>query len=908
MDGNLYADAVAAQSAFQPGAAEAVDALPSGVVTLLFTDIEGSTQLLKRAGDAYVDLLERHRALIRAAIATEGGIEVGTEGDSFFVAFRSAGAGVAAALAAQRVLTAEAWPAECAVRVRMGLHTGPVARAAGGYVGMAVHEAARIANASHGGQIVCSERTADEASLPAGASLRSLGFHRLKDIDNELLIFQLCHNDLADAFPVLRSIASSSGVLPTFASMFIGRTAERVALGSLVRARRLVTIVGPPGVGKTRLAIEVARELAPERRAGARLVELAALDQAAAVGGEVATVLGVREQPQIPIEAAIVHHLESTDACVVIDNCEHLIDAVAALAHRIVTSCPEVRLVLTSREPLEVDGETVWQLAPLEEAPELFVSRAATARPDLALDPNDSIVKEICARIDGLPLAIELAAAQVRRQTIAEIAGDLADRFALLDRTLRGSTKRHATLRAAIDWSYAQLDTSLAELLDRLSVFPGSFDVMAVAAVAAGPDVEAAIGRLVDRSLVARSVEGDHTRYQLLSTIRAVASDRLAASGKHERVAAAHASHYRAAAADVPRSRWAIELVDVVLRDMDDHRAALAWFLDNDPAEGLSHAVDLDVVWTLRLDAGQGVQVLEQFLHAAPKADQALRARAFVILADMHRRQGRFADARKRAETALALDPHAGADRGVLSARLVLAQVLAMQGALAAAEELLEANLKDAEVVGNDAEVVMSRRGLLSLALERGDAGRARVLLDAALADAERLGDTWMRAPLIGDGTKLALLEGRLDDARDLAEGLTVNAQRRGSANSVAETSNNLARVLRHQGSTDQAIELLIEAGRIFEAEGDGGGVAHVLTELGVVFGVCGDLAGAASMLAGAAATRARLGLATPGSEVRDIERTIALARAGIGDEAWAEAWATGERTPPAELLSLMSR
>lgn len=413
------------------------------------------------------------------------------------------------------------------------------------------------------------------------------------------------------------------------------------------------------------------------------------------------------------------------------------------------------------------------------------------------------------------------------------------------------------------------------------------------------------MGRLVDHSLVTRSVDGDRTRYRLLSTIRAVASDRLARGGKRAGVAAAHAAHYRAAAIELRRhGPIHLEVLEPVGVEIDHHRAALTWFLANDPAEGLAYAVDLDAAWSLRLDPREGLQVLETFLEAAPEAEGGLRGTALAILADMYRRQGRFADAANRAEAALQLDPHAGADRGVVSARLVLAQVLAMQGALSAAQDLFETNLEEAEAASNNTEIVMSRRGLVSLALESGDAAGARVLLDAALADAERLGSPWMIGPLLGDKARLALLEGQFDQARALAEDVLVMAQRYGSANAVAECSRDLARILRHQGETDHAIELLGESGRIFEAEGDAGGIAHVLTELGLVYGLRGDLARAVLLLGGAAGARARPGLATPGSESADIERTTTAARKGLGEETFRHEWATGERATTSSLLS----
>lgn len=305
--------------------------LPSGVVTLLFSDIEGSTSLLKRTGDAYDVILEAHCDLVRSTVSAHGGIELSTEGDSFFVVFRTASSGIACAVAVQRALRRQEWPADGVVRVRIGLHTGPVRRAGRNYVGMTVHEAARIASAAHGGQIVVSEAAAEFGDLPEGVSLRSLGSHSLKDIDDEFRLFQVCHADLQAAFPALRSAARPSGALPSFASAFVGRAMERAELAEMVRERRVITIVGPPGVGKTRLAIEVARDVADERRAGARLVELGTVADPGTVAAEVGRALGVRDPPGVSSEDALVAQLASTDALIIIDNCEHVADEVGAL-------------------------------------------------------------------------------------------------------------------------------------------------------------------------------------------------------------------------------------------------------------------------------------------------------------------------------------------------------------------------------------------------------------------------------------------------------------------------------------------------------------------------------------------------------------------------------------------------
>jgi predicted ATPase/class 3 adenylate cyclase len=887
----------------RPIYAPRITELPSGTVTLLFTDIEGSTQLLKRLGDAYGELLEKHAVLVRSAIAKHRGVELSTEGDSFFVVFRTASDAIAAALAAQRALGHHAWPPEGMVRVRMGVHTGPIRIAGENYVGMTVHEAARIAAAAHGGQTIVSEASVDAGEPPPGSSLRSVGTHRLKDIDEEMRLFQLCHPDLDDDFPALRSLGPPAGALPSFASTFVGRAAEQVSLAAIARDRIVTTIVGAPGVGKTRLAIEVAREVGADRRAGARFVALGATTGSSSVADDVRRALGIREPIDGSSAEAVAGHLAATDTLLVIDNCEHVADGVARLVGHLVSACPRVRLLLTSRAPLDVDGETVWQLQPLTEAAHLFVERASRARPGVSTSHDDPYVLAICERLDGLPLAIELAAAQTRRMSVAEIAHELGDRLDLLDRPSRTGEQRHASLSDAIRWSYELLDDRQAEALRRLGVFQGAFDAAAAAAILDLPDVRRVLDQLVDRSLVAPDDGGVHRRFRLLATIRSFARARLDDSETSTIALASHARHFREVMRQTDAEVSELTTLNAISFDQEEHRAALAWYSQHDPAEGLRYAVDLDVYWSTRAAPGDGTEILERFLAAVPETNERVRSTALAILADGHRREGRFAAARHCAEQAMEVDVRAGADRGQVSARLVLGQILAMQGEPAEATALIEANLDDATTSGNTPEIVMSLRLLVSLALDRGDTTAARRLLDTAWARASGLGDTWMTGPLLSDSADLALLEGRLDEARRLMQETLELAQRFGDVNAAAECMRSLARIARHEGALAEALVLLSEAGHVYVSQCDLGGFAHVLTERAMAASAEGDHERVGLLLGGQANVRGRVGLATPLREVGDIASATASATHALGAESFAAAWSRGSASTVAALL-----
>ena len=546
-----------------------------GVETLafLFTDIEGSTALLGRVGDGvYAEVLAGHHAVIRSVLAGYDGCEVDTQGDAFFAVFSSPRACVAAVLAMQRALEGRAWPGGVRVRVRMGVHCGEAARTAAGLVGLEVHRAARVAAVGYGGQVLVSEAAAVlvRDGLPAGAVLADLGVHRLKDLGRPERIFQLQAAGLRAGFPPLRSLGNPAlpNNLPVQLSSFIGRDREVAEVRALVESARLVTLTGAGGAGKTRLGLQVAAELLDGSGDGVWLAELAAVTGEGAVPAAVCEALRLAARPVLE---TLLEALALQDVLVVLDNCEHLIGGCAKTAEAIVRRCPRVHLLATSREPLGIGGEVIYRVPSLSlpgpgdpgsgapgscDAVALFAERARAHGVALAVGGQGGpLVVSVCRRLDGMPLAIELAAARLRSMSLAELHDRLDQRFRLLTGGSRTALERQQTLRATVEWSYSLLTGAERVLLGRLSVFAGGFGLAAVEAVCGSGDLDVLdvaglLGWLVDKSLVVAEPAGTGLRYRLLETIRLFAAGRLAEAGDEEAaaIAAAHCAHFLAVA------------------------------------------------------------------------------------------------------------------------------------------------------------------------------------------------------------------------------------------------------------------------------------------------------------------------------------------------------------------------
>jgi predicted ATPase/class 3 adenylate cyclase/DNA-binding CsgD family transcriptional regulator len=617
--------------------------LPTGTVTLLLADVEGSTRLWETQPDEMTAAIARLNQVVSETISGHGGVrpvEQG-EGDSFVAAFARASDAVATALELQRAPLAP-------IRLRIGIHTGEIQlRDESNYAGPTINRTARLRDLGHGGQILLSGVT--EAlvvdRLPDGAWLTDLGSHPLRDLPRPERVVQLCHPDLVNEFPPLReSKAVISQHLPVQLTTFIGRETELAQLRDLLADNRLVTVTGAGGVGKTRLAVHVAAQVPREFNDGIWYVDLAPIADPDLVPIAMARAFGLPDQPGRSTMDTLSRFVGDGQMLVVLDNCEHLLDATATLIAEMLAACSRLTLLATSREPIGVAGEVSWRVPSLslaDEAVELFTDRARHARADFATtDGNAATVAEICRRLDGVPLAIELAAARVRALSLTEILDGLHDRFRLLTGGSRTAVRRQQTLRASVDWSHALLTEPERALFRRLAAFMGGFDLDAAQNVCGGGDVERhqvldQLSMLVDKSLVVSDERGGRTRYRLLETVRQYALEKLGESGEAEVVRSRHHDHYTTMAAllDTPGGSDYERRLEQAETEVDNLRAAFTWSRDNSDVEpALALASSLQPLWQARGRYREGLAWFDT-AHADLAAQQAevapaVRARA----------------------------------------------------------------------------------------------------------------------------------------------------------------------------------------------------------------------------------------------------------------------------------------
>jgi predicted ATPase/class 3 adenylate cyclase/DNA-binding CsgD family transcriptional regulator len=832
--------------------------LPTGTVTLLLADVEGSTRLWEtqpKQMTAAFARLDRALSDLVAAYSGVRPVEQG-EGDSFVVAFARASDAVACALELQRAPLAP-------ISLRIGVHTGEVQlRDDDNYIGPTINRTARLRNLAHGGQTVLSG-TAEALvvdTLPADVWLTDLGSHELRGVARPERVVQLCHPDLRNDFPPLNTAKNvAAHNLPSQFTSFVGRGPQLTEVRKLLTESRLVTLTGAGGVGKTRLAVQVANQLADEYADGVWYVDLAPITDPELVPATVARALGLPDQPGRSTMDTLLRFVRDRQILVVLDNCEHLLDACAELVVAVLGGVPGLTLLATSREPIGVTGEATWRVPSLsvaDEAVELFADRARLARPDFNVsDGNAAVVADICARLDGMPLAIELAAARVRALSLVEILDSLRDRFRLLTGGSRTAVRRQQTLRASVDWSHALLTEPERILFRRVAVFFGGFDLDAVQTVAGSGAVERyqvidQLTLLVDKSLVVADESGGRTRYRLLETVRQYALEKLGESGEADAVRARHRDHYTSMAAqlDAPAGSDYEQRIEQANIEIDNLRAAFGWSRENSDIElALALACSLQPLWQAR---------------------------------------GRLREGLAWFDTALADDNahHAGVAAAVLARALADSAMLGLWAGAADSPDQAQQALAIAREVEDPALLARALTACGYIA-SFFDAEAARAYLAEAIGPARALGDPWRLSQILvaqafaarAAGNPLAM-RAAAEEGRDLADAIgdRFTSRRCRFGLGIAQASNgDLA------GAVAQFAAVADEA----EAAHDEIFRADSLAYQGVALAYQGDTAAARAAADAAVEAAAELG----GLKAGVAYSALAIAALAAGDAATAQ-------------------
>jgi predicted ATPase/class 3 adenylate cyclase len=766
-------------------------------VTFLFTDLEGSTRLWEEFPEAMRNALARHDEIIRRSVAAHDGCVVKTTGDGAHAAFATAPDAVDAALGAQLALQREPWGETGPLRVRMGLHTGTAEVRDGDYFGTEVNRAARLMAVAHGGQVVCSQSTGDLArgALAAGCALIDLGEQQLRDLQAPERVFQIVHPELPADFPVLRTLDAFPGNLPLQVTEFVGRDDELGEVAKLIGKSRLVTLTGSAGVGKTRLALQAAAQAVPHYGDGAWFIDLAPLDDDEFVATEIATTMGLPEYRQGTREEALVGVLARRHALVVLDNCEHLVDMVARVVDLVVHRCPAVTVLATSQEGLGVDGEVTVPVRPLREpeAERLFVERAQAARHGFEITAeNSAAVEELCRHLDGIPLAIELAAARVASMSPTAILERIDERFRLLGQGRRTARRRHQTLRAAVDWSYGLLSEPEQLVFERLAVFAGSFTLEAAEAVVADDDIDTLdvidlVSSLVAKSMVQLDERAASDRYRLLETMRDYGLEHLAQHGELDRLQHQHAAQYLALAEEAALNFVGADDIRWLQHVSDEHpnfRAALTFLRDTDDRSAyLRLACALGPFWHITGLYREGLGWLTSALDIGPSEPSRQRAETLALAGQVAMVLDRYDEGFALIDESLACSEAAGETARPLALN-ALALAAMVQNRSDDACRLGEEAIAVARADGDPYQLAQALSYATAVIGLTVDGPEALALADEAVAIARALGNNTLLALTLQTA---GILRSRIDPATAielLAQGLELpgNQARSGSS------------------------------------------------------------------------------------------------------------------------------
>ncbi len=923
---------------------------PSGTVTFLFTDLEGSTQLWEDYPQAMKSALSRHDAILQEAVKTERGKIIKTTGDGLHAVFPTASDGVEAVLFAQLRLRAEAWKETGPLRVRMALHSGEADLRDGDYYGTVVNRAARIMGTASGDQILISASTADltRDHLPAGVTLLDLGEHYLRGLQRPEKLYQVLHPDLPAEFPPLKTLGTVPNNLPAEITSFIGREKELENVKGLLSPdesiNRLVTLIGPGGTGKTRLALEAAGYMLQDYPHGVWFAELAPVTDPQHVVRAIGLPMGIRDQGARPLELMVLDHLRSQQALLILDNCEHLIDECARLAEALLRDCPQLHILTSSREALGIAGERSFRVQSLSLPPDaddlsveeldhyesvrLFVERAVAVKPSFSLSrDNAQDISQICRRLDGIPLAIELAAARVRVLSPGEIASRMDDRFRLLTGGSRTALPRQRTLQALIDWSYDLLPEAECSLLCRLSVFTSGWTLEAAESVCGFDPLEPyevldLLEQLVNKSLVVAESTELGVRYHMLESIRQYAQEKLAESNEGERMREGHMLYYL----DQSRSSFQA-LMDLqppgdwgrrFKPETDNFRAAWAWALESGIESALGFASYFSTAWSqvmplveihrFQVKALELAEANPNFTDSdAPEEYQILLGRALASAATVAFGARMLGQVQNYAKRSTAVAERIGDMETWTSTRSIWMLATFLAGGKESLQKWLDEEYEQVMRFGRDYHQAMSLSywGSVQFFATGQHSQEAQARWEQGMAMLRRSGNLWIQASALQFAADLSKFLGETGKARHLAEQVMDIYTDLGDKYAANPARSLLAELAREEGDFEQAADLFRETILVWRDTGRADAGVRTIESLAFTIHAQGEgesdqtrqahLVYAAALLGAADAIRHNIDRPLSILDKPEYERELAALREAAGEEEFQSAWRKGQ-------------
>jgi predicted ATPase/class 3 adenylate cyclase len=926
--------------------------LPSGTVTFLFTDIENSTPLWEKHPEAMKSALANHDSILKEAVESNNGQIIKTTGDGIHAVFSTAQHAIQASLDAQHEFQASkastnGETSKVSIRVRMGLHTGEAELREGDYYGSTLNRAARIMSVGHGGQILISETTMQIARehLPTDVSALELGQHHLKGLLQPERIFQIVAPDLQQSFPALKSLTHASHNLPVQLTTFIGRERELAEAKTKLAGARLLTLIGPGGTGKTRLSIQLASQLLSTFKDGVWLVEFAPISDPSLMMQTIASTFDIRESPGVPLKVLVHDYLREKQLLLVLDNCEHLVEASAKVADEFLHTAPQIKIIASSREALGINGETVYRVPSLSlpaaqggvpltgtflaagdggarkmlefESVQLFVERACAANPKFQLtDENASSVAQICSRLDGIPLAIELAASRITVFSPEQIANRLDDRFKLLTGGSRTALPRQQTLRALIDWSYDLLGEPERALLRRLSVFSGGWTFEAAETICNNVDVLEHLPQLVNKSLVTVKDEGDEPRYYLLETIRQYARDKLLEAGEGEGTRDRHLAYYLEMAETAsPQLRTRaneLQWLKLLETEYDNIRTAIEWGLSDDPFAVMRMVYLLMFFMITKSHTGEGhrwgAEALRQIDEGKPLSieQNGHKGRLLASMSILSFSMGDNQTTRTEADQAITLLRSAD-DKSNLAFTLGFrAAADFLTGNSDHAIEASEEAIRLAEELGDNyiLGIVLSSASRVE-AFAKGDFAKAYAVHDRGCDLLKEYGNRWTYAITLYGLANIAIALKEFETARKKFNLAMQIMQELGARRNISMIKSDLAHILRLEGNYLQAMSSYRETIKDWQRIGHRAAVAHQLESMAFIAKALEQSGKSIRLLGAAEALRQKINIDMTPQEHELYNKEVADLKANMGEKEFTSLWADGRSMTMDEAIEL---